>query len=114
MADGDVAGERVEVALLEDPRDEPEVLGDGDGVAVADRDAGRLLAAVLQRVQAEVGEAGDVLARRVHAEDAAGLFGTVGTVEGPSQGSTRTGSWRSGNAMRRCPRGRVGRLTRVG
>ena len=40
-----------------------------------DRDAGRLLAAVLQGVEAVVGELGDLLARRPDAEDAAGVLG---------------------------------------
>ena len=40
-------------------------------VAVAHRHARRLLAAVLQGVQPEVGEVSDGLARGVHAEDAA-------------------------------------------
>jgi hypothetical protein len=39
--------------------------------ALAGGDAGRLLPPVLERVQAEVGETGDVVARRVYAEDAA-------------------------------------------
>ena len=43
------------------------------GLAVAHRDPGRLLAPVLQRVQAEVGEVGHGLARGVHAEDTAGV-----------------------------------------
>ena len=43
----------------------------GDAAAVADRDAGRLLAAVLQRVEREVGQPRDVAVGRVDAEDAA-------------------------------------------
>ena len=46
-----------------------------------DRDAGRLLAAVLERVEPEVGEVGDRLAGRVHAEDAARV---AGSARGPS------------------------------
>ena len=43
-------------------------------LAVAHRHAGGLLAAVLQGVEAEVGQVGDGLAGGVHAEDAAGLL----------------------------------------
>ena len=52
MADGEVAVERGEAALVEHLGDEAHVLDDGDGLAVAHRDAGRLLAPVLQRVEA--------------------------------------------------------------
>ena len=52
----------------------PMSLHDGDGLAVAHRHAGRLLAAVLQGEHAVEGELRDGLARRVHAEDTAGFF----------------------------------------
>ena len=45
-------------------------------LAVTDRDARRLLAAVLQRVQAEVGELRDLLAGGPNAEHAAGVLGS--------------------------------------
>src|SRR5690242_21855984 len=45
--------ERVEGGLVEDLRDQPHVLVDQDLAAVADRDPGRLLAAVLERVEAD-------------------------------------------------------------
>ena len=51
MADGEVAVERREAALVEHLGDEAHVLDDGDGLAVAHRDAGRLLAPVLERVE---------------------------------------------------------------
>ena len=60
--------------LVEDLADQAEVLVDDERTAVADRDAGGLLAAVLQRVEAEVGELGDLLAGRPDAEDAAGVL----------------------------------------
>ena len=44
-------------------------------------DAGGLLAAVLERVQREVGEPGDVRLRRVDAEDAALVARSVAVVE---------------------------------
>ena len=74
MADGQVALQGGQVALVEDLGDQAHVLVDHDLVAVADRDAGRLLAAVLQGVEAEVGELGDLLAGGPDPEDAAGVL----------------------------------------
>ena len=54
--------QRVQRGLVEDLGDQAHVLVDQDLLAVADRDSRRLLAAVLQRVEAEVGELGDFLA----------------------------------------------------
>ena len=73
VPDRDVAAQRGQRGLVEDLGDQAHVLVDHDPVAVADRDAGRLLAAVLQCVQAEVGELGDVLTRGPDAEDPAGV-----------------------------------------
>ena len=73
MADGEVAVERREPALVEDLGDEAHVLDDGDGLAVAHRDPRRLLAAVLEGEETQVGEVGDRVARCVDPEDAAGL-----------------------------------------
>ena len=67
----------LERGLVEDLRDQAHVLVDQDLAAVADRDAGRLLAAVLQGVEAEVGQLGDVLAGGPDAEDAAGVLGAL-------------------------------------
>ncbi len=71
VADGEVAVERREPAFVEHLGDQAHVLRHGDGLAVADRDAGRLLAPVLEGVEAQIGEVGDSLPRCVHAEDAA-------------------------------------------
>src|SRR5581483_3806194 len=57
-----------QLLLVEDLGDEAGVAQGGDVAALAGGDPGRLLAAVLQRVEAEVGEAADVVARRVDAE----------------------------------------------
>ena len=73
VADREVTLERREAALVEHLRDEAHVLDDGDGLAVAHRDAGRLLAPVLQRVETEVGEVRHGLTGRVDAEDATGV-----------------------------------------
>ena len=77
MADRDVADEARERRLVEDLRDQAHVLVDEDLPAVADRDAGRLLAAVLEGVQPEVGELRDVLARGPDAEHATGVLGAL-------------------------------------
>ncbi len=61
VPDRDVALERCQRGLVEDLGDQAHVLVDEDLAAVADRDAGRLLAAVLQGVEAVVGQLGDVL-----------------------------------------------------
>ena len=91
VADREVALERRERRLVEDLRDQAHVLVDQDLAAVADRDAGRLLAAVLQRVEAEVGQLGDVLARGPDAEDAAGVLGAlVVRIEGRGQPAVAT------------------------
>ena len=71
VADRHVALQRPQLLLVEDLGDEAGVAQGGDVAALAGRDPGRLLAAVLQRVEPEVGEAGDVVAGRVYAEDAA-------------------------------------------
>src|SRR5205814_10154439 len=71
MADRHRAGEGAQLRLVEHLRDETEV-AHGHDVAVLRRgDARRLLAPVLERIEGEVGEAGDVRFRRVYAEDAA-------------------------------------------
>jgi hypothetical protein len=73
VADGEVALERGDAPLVEHLGDQAHVLRHGDGLAVAHRDAGRLLAAMLQGIEAQIGEVGDVLTGRVHAEHAAGV-----------------------------------------
>ena len=77
MADREVADQARERRLVEDLRDQAHVLVDQDLPAVADRDAGRLLAAVLQGVEPEVGELGDVLAGGPDPEHAAGVLGSL-------------------------------------
>ncbi len=71
MPDGRAPGQGLQLALVEDLGDEPHVAHGEHAPAVADGDAGTLLPAVLERVEREVGEAGDVAAGRVDAEDAA-------------------------------------------
>ena len=76
MADRDLALERLERRLVEDLGHQAHVLVDQDLAAVADRDAGGLLPAVLQRVETEVGQLGDFFAGGPDAEDAAGVLGS--------------------------------------
>ena len=71
VADRELAVQAREVLLVEHLRDEAEVAQRGQAAVLGDGDPGRLLAAVLERVQAEVGEPRDVAAGRVDAEDAA-------------------------------------------
>ena len=47
---------------------------------IADRYTGRLLPAMLQRVEAEVRQPSDVLARCVHGEHPAGFLGVLGAI----------------------------------
>ena len=60
MADGDVALHRRQRLLVEHLADQAEILEDQHLGAVGDGDAGGFLPAVLQRVQAEVSEFGDL------------------------------------------------------
>src|SRR6201999_2109342 len=73
VRDGDVATQRGERRLVEDLGNEAHLLVHDDPPAIADRDARRLLAAMLQRVQSVVGELGDVFPRGPDAKDAAGV-----------------------------------------
>ena len=57
MPDGEMAVEGGEPALVEHLGHEAHVLDDGDRLAVADGDARRLLAPVLERIEPEVGDA---------------------------------------------------------
>ena len=69
MPDREVAGERAQVVLAEDLADEPELAARDDlPVAIRGRDPGRLLAAVLERVQREVGQTRNVVPRCVQPE----------------------------------------------
>jgi hypothetical protein len=71
VPDGEMPVERGEVGRAEDLRHEPHLAVHDGARPVGHGDAGRLLAAVLEREQREVGQRRDVLARRVDAEHAA-------------------------------------------
>ncbi len=71
VADGEMTVEAREGALVEHGRHQAHVLHDGDGVAVAHRHAGGLLAAVLQGEQPVEGQVGHPHSGRVDPEDTA-------------------------------------------
>ena len=71
MTDGEVALQGGQRAPVEGVGDEAHVLHHRDGVAVAHRQPGRLLAPVLQRVETGVGQLGNGLTGSVDTEDAA-------------------------------------------
>ena len=60
MTDGRLAGQRLQLLLVEDVRDEPHLAQHREMTAVGDCDPRRLLAAVLEREQPEVRETRDV------------------------------------------------------
>ena len=71
MADRHVSGHRPQGLLVEHLADQAEILEHQYLGTVGDRDPGGLLAAVLQCVEAVVGELGDFLTGSPDAEDAA-------------------------------------------
>ena len=77
MAARDLAGHGGEVGVGEDLGNKAEVLAHKDRLAVADGDAGGVLAAVLEGMEREVGHAGHVAPGRPDAEDAALLVELV-------------------------------------
>ncbi len=70
MADRDLAVQAAELLLVEDLRDEAEIAQPGQATVLGDGDSRRLLAAVLEREQAEVREPRHVAVGCVDAEDA--------------------------------------------
>ncbi len=81
MPDGHLTLERLQLLLVEDLGDEPHVAHRHDLAGVRRRDPGRLLAAVLQGEQREVGEPGDVTLGSEDAKDTALVARTVPVVE---------------------------------
>jgi hypothetical protein len=75
VPDSEVPVEPSKGGLVEDLRDQSEVLEHGHGLAIRRGDPRRLLTAVLERVQAEVDERGDALAWCVGGENPACLSG---------------------------------------
>ena len=75
VADGHVAAQTGELALVEHGGDQTHVLHHGDGVAVAHGHAGRLLAAVLQGVETVEGQVCHRAPRGIDPEDSASFLG---------------------------------------
>ena len=102
VADRHVALQRAQLLLVEDLVDEALVAHGHDVAALRRGDAGRLLPAVLQRVEGEVRQAGDVVAGGVDAEDAALVARSVaGIEEGGLVATDRT--WQASNGSGRRP-----------
>ncbi len=81
MADRHVAGERLELSLVEDLADQAEVAQGHDVPVAGARDPGGLLAAVLEGEEGEVGQARNVVLGRVNPEHAALVARPVAVVE---------------------------------
>ena len=71
VPDRDLAGQRLQLLLVEDLGHEPHVAEHGEPAALGDGDPGRLLAAVLQREEGEVREPRHIALDRPDSEDAA-------------------------------------------
>jgi hypothetical protein len=81
VTDRDVTLERTERGFVEDLGHEAHVLEDKDLGAVADRDSRGFLAPMLEGVEPEVRELGDLFAGSPDTEDAAGVLGALLTGE---------------------------------
>ena len=77
MPDGDDSGEVRDLVLVEGLAHQAHGGADADAPAVPRGDAHALLAPVLERVKTEEGDAGHVVAARVHADDAALFAGVI-------------------------------------
>lgn len=78
VADCHKAGERSEASLVEHLRDQAQVLGSHNGLAISHGDSRAFLPAVLKRLQAEARHTRDVLTRGEDAEHGTFLFEAVG------------------------------------
>ena len=102
VPDRDLPAQSVQLLLVEHLRDEAEVAQRRQAALLRDGDPRRLLAAVLQREEAEIREPRDVALRRVHAEDAA-----HGYAPGRSRRSRACRAARARRARSRAPRRRA-------
>jgi hypothetical protein len=75
VTDGDMPPQRRQGRLVECLADQSHVLVDQDLGTVADRDASRLLPSVLQSVEPEIGEFGDLFPGSPDTEDATSVLG---------------------------------------
>ncbi len=81
MADRDVALQPSEDLLIEDAREQAHLAMADDGAAVRDRDARRLLPAMLQGVKTKKSEPRDIEPGRVDPDDAARFVQRVASRE---------------------------------
>ena len=95
MPNRDVALHCSQRLLLEDLTDQAEILEHQHLRTVCDRDAGGFLAAVLQRVEAEVGHLGDFFAGGPYAEYTAFFAGWVLVGYGLLDGHGAAAPWRA-------------------
>ena len=101
VADGQVAPQARELALVEHRRHEAHVLHHGDEVAVAHGHAGRLLATVLQGVEPVEGQVCDRPPRGIDPEDSTRFLGLHHRFVTAHTGGRRTGWSRSCSEARR-------------
>ena len=90
MTDRDVARQRLQLLFAEDVSNEPHVAHDREATGVRDGDSRRLLAAMLERVEAEVGKPRDVALVRADPEDAAHQSSASQARRSSSTGTPRT------------------------
>ena len=77
MTDRNVPGQAVQIFLTERLRHQSHCGVQHHVAAVRRRDSCRLLAPMLQRKQAEIGDIGDIVAGREYTDDATGFSGPV-------------------------------------
>ena len=75
MPDGDIALQRFQQRLIKNARDQPHVFENQQAIVTADGHAGCFLTAVLNGIEAKIGQFGYFLARRPHAKYAAFFAG---------------------------------------
>ncbi|GAA3112116.1 hypothetical protein GCM10010449_38030 [Streptomyces rectiviolaceus] len=107
MTDRDMTPERAEGGFVEDLGNEPHVLEDKDLGAVAHRDSRGFLASMLEGVQPEVSELGDLFTRSPDTEDAASVLGAFLAGEQIMIESTVT-TWHNTECRRDRPLVRIG------
>jgi hypothetical protein len=107
VTDRDVTLERTERGLVEDLGHEAHVLEDEDLGAVAHRDSRGFLAPMLEGVEPEVSELGDLFTRGPDSEDAASVLGAFLAGEQIMIESTVT-TWHATECRRDRPLVRIG------
>jgi hypothetical protein len=107
VTDRDMTLERTERGLVEDLGHKAHVLEDEDLGAIADRDSRGFLTPMLEGVEPEVSELGDLFARSPDTEDATSVLGAFLTGEQIMIESTVT-TWHGTECRRDRPLVRIG------